>query len=139
MNSVTHVIAVCLLIVQFAFIYTIPVPENTSKPDTDDEIVYDQRQNGSENLRIHMNDVTLVVAPSDGILQLMSASASDFLNNNNEVSGSNSNKPQGGPNVYSLSDCGSDNGAKCKQQTHKKNRIRLSSLLVPLLNRATGN
>lgn len=119
MNSVTHVIAVSLLIVQFASIYTIPVPDSTSKPDTDDEIVYDQRQNGSENLRIHMNDVTLVVAPSDGILQLMSASASDFLNQNNEVSGSNSIKPQG-PSVYSLNDCGSDTGAKCKQQSHKK-------------------
>lgn len=119
MYTVTHVIAVYLLIVQFASISTTPVPDSTIKPDTVDEIVYDQRQNGSENLRIHMNDVTLVVAPSDGILQLMSASASDFLNSSNDISGSSSNKPPGS-SVYSLSDCGSDSGAKCKQQSHKK-------------------
>lgn len=119
MYSVTHVIAVSLLIVQFASINSNPIPDNTVKPDTVDEIVYDQRQNGSENLRIHMNDVTLVVAPSDGILQLMSASASDFLNNSNDISSSSQNKPAGS-SVYSLSDCGSDSGAKCKQQSHKK-------------------
>lgn len=37
------------------------------------EITYDQRQNGSQNVRIHLDDVTLIVAPSDGILSLFAA------------------------------------------------------------------
>lgn len=121
MNSVIHIVVVCLLTVQFACISTNPVPENTAKPETnvDDTVdqIIDQRQNGSENVRIHMNDLTLMVAPSDGFLQLMSASASDFLNNGNDVSNQNSNKPS--PSTYS-SDCATETAAKCKQQPHKK-------------------
>lgn len=125
MYTVNQILIVCLVVVHCAFIYSTPVPESTGKPsdnnildDNVDQYV-DQRQNGTENLRIHMNDLTLMVAPSDGILQLMSASASDLLNSNNDASNSNSNKP-GASTTYS-SDCGNnDPVAKCKQQTHKK-------------------
>lgn len=124
MYTVSQILIVCLVVAHFAFINSNPVPESTGKPTDntlDDNVdqVIDQRQNGTENLRIHMNDLTLMVAPSDGILQLMSASASDLLNSNNESSNSNSNKP-GASTTYS-SDCGNnDPVAKCKQQTHKK-------------------
>lgn len=115
MYSFIHIVVVCFLAVQFAYISTNPIPESTIKPDGSDDF-FDQRQNGSENVRIHMNDVMLVMAPSEGILQLMSASANEFLNANNDIS--NSNKPPGS-SAYS-SDCATDNAAKCKQQPHKK-------------------
>lgn len=117
--SIFGIIVVALLAVNFAYIGTSPVPDATAKPDVNDDANYDQvidqRQNGTENLRIHMNDLTLMVAPSDGILQLMSASASDFLNTNNDVS---SSKPSATAS-YS-SDCGSEMGAKCKHHITKK-------------------
>ena len=118
MNSLNRLVFVSLLIVQFAyFIGTNPLPaENTPRPsEAVDE--YDQRQNGSENVRIHMNDVTLVVAPSEGIMQLMSASANDFLNGSTD---NVANKPSSGSSTYSATDCATENVAKCKQQTHKK-------------------
>ncbi len=121
MYSVIQIVIVCLLTVQFAYISTVPVPENGGKPDanadeSNDQQIVDQRQNGSENLRIHMNDLTLMVAPSDGFLQLMSASASDLLNTGNDLS--NSNKP-GGSSTYP-SDCATETTAKCKHQINKK-------------------
>lgn len=118
MNTLMRIVFVSLLIVQFAyFISTNPLPaENTARPSEGvDE--YDQRQNGSENVRIHMNDVTLVVAPPEGILQLMSASTNDFLSGSSD---NLSNKPSSGSQTYSATDCATDNVAKCKQQTHNK-------------------
>lgn len=100
--------------IQLTYISTSPISESTTKVEGLEE--YDQRQNGSENVRIHMNDVMLVMAPSEGILQLMSASANDFLTGNNDIS--NSNKPQA-PSQYSA-DCATENVAKCKHQPHKK-------------------
>lgn len=40
--------------------------------DADEDIVYDQRQNGSENLRINLSDLTIVVAPGDSLSPLVS-------------------------------------------------------------------
>lgn len=116
MDSFIRIVFASFLIVQFAYISTNPLPaENTARP-TEGADEYDQRQNGSENVRIHMNDVTLVVAPSEGILQLMSASANDFLNGGND---NVSNKPSGS-STYSATECATENVSKCKQQTHKK-------------------
>lgn len=39
------------------------------------EITFDQRQNGTQNVRIHLDDVTLIVAPSDGIASLFGGQA----------------------------------------------------------------
>lgn len=58
---------------------------------SEDDVLYDQRQNGTENVRIHMNDVTVVVAPSDGLLQLLGGSGSDLLHFGAAASHSGSN------------------------------------------------
>lgn len=118
MYPANHILLVCLCVVHFAFCGSNPV-ESTGKPadgvDDDFDQFYDQRQNGSENLRIHLNDLTLMVAPSDGIMQLMTASASDLLNSSHDAPNAGPNKPT------AYSDCGNnDPVAKCKQQPHKK-------------------
>lgn len=48
---------------------TNPKPANAEV----EEITYDQRQNGTQNVRIHLDDVTLIVAPSEGIMSLFAA------------------------------------------------------------------
>lgn len=49
-----------------------PAPATPDVADTDEDIVYDQRQNGSENLRINLSDLTIVVAPGDSLSPLVS-------------------------------------------------------------------
>lgn len=49
-------------------------------PSTDDVVVYDQRQNGTENVRISLSDLKVVLAPADGLFQIMSMAGAQFLN-----------------------------------------------------------
>ncbi|XP_050543711.1 uncharacterized protein LOC126906852 [Daktulosphaira vitifoliae] len=91
-----------------------------------DEIVYDQRQNGTENVRISLSDLKVVVAPADGLFQIMSLAGAQLLAS--DLSGAASE--QGHTSI----DC---NGYKCNnrnRQAAKKNRFKLSSLLEPILN-----
>ena len=37
-------------------------------PGQDEDVLYDQRQNGTDNFRVQMSDVTLVVAPAEALL-----------------------------------------------------------------------
>lgn len=45
-----------------------------------DDVVYDQRQNGTENVRISLSDLKVVLAPADGLFQIMSMAGAQFLN-----------------------------------------------------------
>lgn len=50
------------------------------EPSAVDDVVYDQRQNGTENVRISLSDLKVVLAPADGLFQLMSMAGAQFLN-----------------------------------------------------------
>lgn len=45
----------------------------------DDVVLYDQRQNGTENVRISLSDLKVVLAPADGLFQIMSMAGAHFL------------------------------------------------------------
>lgn len=45
-----------------------------------DDVVYDQRQNGTENVRISLSDLKVVLAPADGLFQIMSMAGAQLLN-----------------------------------------------------------
>ncbi|KAJ9593959.1 hypothetical protein L9F63_014600 [Diploptera punctata] len=62
-------IYVCLL----AFLVYLLVP-SFSAPAVTEETFYDQRQNGSENLRIHVNGIYIIDAPAEVLLALASLS-----------------------------------------------------------------
>lgn len=49
-------------------------------PDAEDVVTYDQRQNGTENVRISLSDLKVVLAPADGLFQIMSMAGAQFLN-----------------------------------------------------------
>ncbi|XP_060864877.1 uncharacterized protein LOC132941046 [Metopolophium dirhodum] len=95
-------------------------------PDAEDVVTYDQRQNGTENVRISLSDLKVVLAPADGLFQIMSMAGAQFLNS--EFAGAASeHRPTG-------VEC---TGFKCNnrhRQAAKKNRFKLSSLIAPLLN-----
>ncbi|KAK9513026.1 hypothetical protein O3M35_001309 [Rhynocoris fuscipes] len=40
----------------------------TQPPEDLEQVLYDQRQNGTDNVRLMVNDFTLLVAPSEGLL-----------------------------------------------------------------------
>ncbi|RZF40518.1 hypothetical protein LSTR_LSTR000397 [Laodelphax striatellus] len=112
-----------------------------SPSDSDfEDVFYDQRQNGSENFRIHLNDVMVVVAPAEALL---SVAGSDLLGG----------AGGGGPGAADLpveeaqphKECkqGVKGGAKCSRPSsgqnsvnNKRSRLRLSNFLLPFINRA---
>lgn len=47
-----------------------PTEESPHSHEDDSDVVYDQRQNGTENLRISVSDVMVVVAPAEGLLPM---------------------------------------------------------------------
>lgn len=51
-----------------------------AEPTSVDDVVYDQRQNGTENVRISLSDLKVVLAPADGLLQIMSMAGAQLLN-----------------------------------------------------------
>jgi len=57
-----------------------PLAEPAAPPDSDDVVTYDQRQNGTENVRISLSDLKVVLAPADGLFQIMSMAGAQFLN-----------------------------------------------------------
>ncbi|KAL5242083.1 hypothetical protein ACI65C_009493 [Semiaphis heraclei] len=103
-----------------------PLAEPAAPNNADDVVTYDQRQNGTENVRISLSDLKVVLAPADGLFQIMSMAGAQFLNS--ELAGAASeNRPTG-------AEC---TGFKCNnrhRQAAKKNRFKLSSLIAPLLN-----
>lgn len=56
--------------------------QTPQQPDltADDVVLYDQRQNGTENVRISLSDLKVVLAPADGLFQIMSMAGAQFLN-----------------------------------------------------------
>ncbi|BES95088.1 Hypothetical protein NTJ_07897 [Nesidiocoris tenuis] len=44
------------------------IPVDVQMPQ--DQVVYDQRQNGTENLRVQMSGVTVLLAPAEALLSL---------------------------------------------------------------------
>ncbi|XP_015363365.1 PREDICTED: uncharacterized protein LOC107161459 [Diuraphis noxia] len=94
--------------------------------NVDDVVTYDQRQNGTENVRISLSDLKVVLAPADGLFQIMSMAGAQFLNS--ELASAASEYRPTGPECT---------GFKCNnrhRQAAKKNRFKLSSLIAPLLN-----
>lgn len=57
-----------------------PQPTHTVDASAVDDVVYDQRQNGTENVRISLSDLKVVLAPADGLFQIMSMAGAQFLN-----------------------------------------------------------
>lgn len=51
-----------------------------AEPTSIDDVVYDQRQNGTENVRISLSDLKVVLAPADGLFQIMSMAGAQLLN-----------------------------------------------------------
>lgn len=47
-----------------------PAEESHHSHEDDGDIVYDQRQNGTENLRISLSDVMVVVAPAESLMPM---------------------------------------------------------------------
>lgn len=108
-------------------------PMTSANPTTsaDDVVLYDQRQNGTENVRISLSDLKVVLAPADGLFEIMSMAGAQLLNSelfNNAAAFEQ--RP-------AAIEC---TGFKCNtrhRQAGKKNRFKLSSLLAPLLNNQT--
>ncbi|KAF6205972.1 hypothetical protein GE061_017196 [Apolygus lucorum] len=51
------------------------IPVEVQMPE--DQVVYDQRQNGTENLRVQMSGVTVVLAPAEAVLAFASSDLMD--------------------------------------------------------------
>lgn len=54
-------------------------------PAVDEEIVYDQRQNGTENFRVHINGIVIVHAPLEALTALSSVSDEGGLQQLTEI------------------------------------------------------
>ncbi|VVC45568.1 Hypothetical protein CINCED_3A018223 [Cinara cedri] len=96
-----------------------------AEPTSVDDVVYDQRQNGTENVRISLSDLKVVLAPADGLFQIMSMAGAQLLNSE-LANAASEHRP-------TAIEC---NGFKCNnrhRQAAKKNRFKLSSLIGPLL------
>ncbi|XP_075218116.1 uncharacterized protein LOC142322913 [Lycorma delicatula] len=100
-----------------------------------EDVFYDQRQNGSENFRIHLNDVMVVVAPAEALLSV--AAGSELLNPT-----PSDNVPLDDPDKLPK-ECKPGGKGKCNKQSTtagnaatKRSRLRLSNLLMPFINRA---
>ncbi|XP_025407059.1 uncharacterized protein LOC112681007 [Sipha flava] len=91
-----------------------------------DDVVYDQRQNGTENVRISLSDLKVVLAPADGLFQIMSMAGAQLFNTE-MANAATEHRP-------TAVEC---NGYKCNNRHRlaaKKNRFKLSSFIAPLLN-----
>ncbi|XP_049803674.1 uncharacterized protein LOC126237530 [Schistocerca nitens] len=126
-----------------------------------DETVYDQRQNGSENYRVHVDGVVVAVVPAEVLVPLVvgASSNSDLEHQLEELlasagagsggSGSASGKPQppaeGGhskppakptpPPPTPQSTTSEDSKLPQGGEKPNKGKLRLSHLLLPLLRR----
>ncbi|XP_054262750.1 uncharacterized protein LOC128986412 [Macrosteles quadrilineatus] len=91
------------------------------------EVVYDQRQNGTDNLRVSVEDVMVVVAPSEGLMQAGGSALNSLALG---VVGAAMLDRVKTP------DCGAE-GGRCKSApgNSQRSRLRLSNLLQPLFNR----
>ena len=63
--------AINISIPLFAFFVYLIIP-SFGAPAVTEETVYDQRQNGSENIRVHVNDVVIVHAPVEALIAFAS-------------------------------------------------------------------
>lgn len=71
--------AVSLLTLTVAVAVAAPQSSVTVEPTAFDDVIYDQRQNGTENVRINLSDLKVVLAPADGLFQIMSMAGAQFL------------------------------------------------------------
>ncbi|XP_069689261.1 uncharacterized protein [Periplaneta americana] len=70
----THPVLTLVVVLLLSFIGTC-----VSAPVVGEEIVYDQRQNGSENIRVHVNGIVIVHAPLEALVALASVSDESAL------------------------------------------------------------
>lgn len=56
------------------------VPSADPTTSADDVVLYDQRQNGTENVRISLSDLKVVLAPADGLFEIMSMAGAQLFN-----------------------------------------------------------
>ncbi|XP_014277275.1 uncharacterized protein [Halyomorpha halys] len=63
---------------------------SAAPPGQDEDVLYDQRQNGTDNFRVQMSDVTLVVAPAEALLAVAPA---DLFESQLKPKLADSNKP----------------------------------------------
>lgn len=61
-------------------VVAVPLAEPAAPDAAEDVVTYDQRQNGTENVRISLSDLKVVLAPADGLFQIMSMAGAQFLN-----------------------------------------------------------
>lgn len=83
-----------------------PPAAHTVDASAVDDVVYDQRQNGTENVRISLSDLKVVLAPADGLFQIMSMAGAQFLNSELGNSAATEQRP-------STVEC---NGLKCNNR-----------------------
>ncbi|XP_046680850.1 uncharacterized protein LOC124367784 [Homalodisca vitripennis] len=100
--------------------------EEAGSGDDTGDVVYDQRQNGSENLRVSVSDVMVLVAPADSLVPMAEGALNSLALG---VVGAAVMDKVKAP----APDC-SEHG-KCKAAS-LRSRLRLSNLLQPLVNRA---
>lgn len=117
-----------LLALTTAVALTVAAPQTAAPAESasEDVVTYDQRQNGTENVRISLSDLKVVLAPADGLFQIMSMAGAQLLNS--EFAGAASDHR---PTAVECT------GFKCNnrhRQAAKKNRFKLSNLIAPLLN-----
>ncbi|XP_039292865.1 uncharacterized protein LOC111053968 [Nilaparvata lugens] len=120
-------------------------PSSSSPSDADfDDVFYDQRQNGSENFRIHLNDVMVVVAPAEALL------GADLLGGGGGLGGGSgglgaadlpvedavSPHKECKPGVKGAAKCSSRPASQHNNVNNKRSRLRLSNFLLPFINRA---
>ncbi|KDR13160.1 uncharacterized protein LOC110835617 [Zootermopsis nevadensis] len=111
-------------------------------PAIDNEIVYDQRQNGTENYRVRINDVIVVHAPLEALVALASAADESVLQQLGLATSSpgTTGADLGNTSTESTSAVTLTTESKPKQGSQKpdtksKSRLMLAELLLPFLRR----
>ncbi|XP_011878249.1 PREDICTED: uncharacterized protein LOC105567747 [Vollenhovia emeryi] len=114
-------------------------------PDATD--FYDQRQNGSDNYRIHVDGFVMVFAPVEALL-LAAAAGTPTTENlipgiNSHSASSTGSQPAGDPDKPAVDGAHSNDAHNKTEQAisktiHKQPAVRLANLLAPLIRRMRG-
>ncbi|XP_024885080.1 uncharacterized protein LOC112463117 [Temnothorax curvispinosus] len=106
-------------------------------PDTTD--FYDQRQNGSENYRIHVDGFVVVLAPVEALLLAGAAGAAAGSAGTTEVNFSISNEgaspiqPIGEPDKPAVDGIHNKTDLAISKTIHRQPAVRLANFLAPLI------
>jgi hypothetical protein len=108
----------CLLSTQSLLLLLSFIASSFCAPAIDEEILYDQRQNGTENYRVRINDIVIVQAPLEALVALVSAAGETALQQHGTTS-STTRTDLVGPSTESTSAVNMTTEAKPKQGSNK--------------------